>query len=60
MELLKDDEGQPICPECGDILDYESTGNRDQETTMGSSIEYFYCNKGCGSFEVIEDEIFPT
>ena len=60
MKIDYDSDGQPLCPDCGKSLGCESAGTRDTETMGGYSVEYFRCDAGCGSFEVIDDEIFPS
>ncbi len=60
MQIEYDSDGQPCCPDCGMGLSCESAGNRDSETTGGFSVEYFRCDRGCGQFEVIDGEIYPS
>ena len=60
MKCTYDSDGLPFCPDCGKSLCCESTGTRDTETMGGYSVEYFRCDGGCGSFEVIDDEICPS
>ena len=57
-------EGQPICPDCGVGLGYESADDRDTETMGGHNVEYLKCDQ-CGSqFELTKGgydgpELYP-
>lgn len=58
--MKRDPDGLPICPDCGSSLSHESAGDRDTETMGGHDVEYFSCDNGCGAFEVIGDDIYPS
>lgn len=60
MKVEYDSDGLPRCPDCGQSLSCESAGSRDTETMGGYDVEYFKCDNGCGQFEVIDGEIFPS
>jgi hypothetical protein len=53
-------DGLPICPTCNIELNVDSAGDRDTETMGGYDVEYFFCGRCKGQFEVIDGNIYPS
>ena len=49
----------PLCPDCEQPMDFESSKGRDTQTMGGLKIDFFTCE--CGKFKLIDlKELHPA